>query len=1034
MIIVINHILYFNLTNLAIVDARTINRSSINITYNLISFHSGSAPMKLLAELACARAPTSTSPEDTTNSGKNHQSVKMVAAAVAAAAAAAATKDTSDLSKKPTKGSTVTSKTSPMKKTRNPIKELFERKKEINDRKEQERSKATLELNVHKPRKPKRGKKQQQQEFPLIRRNELYGGLMEKKKRRDSFDRKGESERIKDVYEFDEEESQTAPTLGSVMSYRSQVDKSYETNWPKKDIDGDLGAALENGKTNYIADTKLDAIIDRKFQELEKFAPKTKGALKSFQSEEQQQQQQVADAIIGPMDDFVERKQQRLKRLEQSVKQPSKLKKRGKSPKKRTRNAWYENDSSDEFRTAAKTEDVGVGISKSQRACSKGKQNLFAELSTSESEYEREDDVDYAIANEQQPPSSRSRKNLKKQLDIDIDEMNCDQHIIKESKFDNEDQIANCDWQNQVAQKNAIKKDYDVAKSESEMSDRSLVIDERKTIDEGRNSDDDADNQYERTFELEDLYREDSSETETEVEGNDRREEPTPTAEEAKDRIGTQALDDENATLQTNVKDDYAPENELIPLEEALDFLDRHEKLEKSENIRLKVQIENDSINGTIDTVNEASNDGIINMEKENNLYHIEAQDEKEEPDDDVPALPEKLSSNEKPQKESDNNLPLHVFLSRKVQESKKRKQQQQLDKLREEQERILMDFQPTRRQRKCAIGKQGLLAEISSSDEESYARDNSKRGHDHDKSRKKRELKEKRKERYLEKKHEQMIAKEQKAIEEEILREVGKRKIIAQSIDVDIALNIDAGETKLVSGQVHKKKYQSKEKQRKSGDENSARHTTNQSPLGSSEDIRNNLKPGFPSTESTIENNGHLSISSKRKKLSKSPARLKKIPKLGENGKIPASKRNKESTAEKCKKTSASNNKDSKERRSSSGKRDSDDEELKTTKSWNKVEEGVGVAIGRRKRTAALQLYYWSSSSDEEEAPEPVLMPEEEEDDRQEQHGWIVGDSHKRMITMLAMEKQQKEKRRRSEDEFESGKTKSKKHRNSTS
>ncbi|KAM0728988.1 hypothetical protein ACS0PU_004342 [Formica fusca] len=997
--------------------------------------HNGSAPMKLLAELACARAPTSTLPEDTTNNGKNHQSVKMVAVAVAAAAAATATKDTSDLSKKPTKGAAVTSKTSLTKKTRNPIKELFERKKEINDRKE--RSKATLmELNVQKPRKPKRGKKQQQ-EFPLIRRNDLYGGLMEKKKRRES-DRKGESERIKDVYEFDEEESQTAPTLGSVMSYRSQVDKSYETNW-KKDIDGDLGT-LENGNTNYIADTKLGVIIDRKFQELEKFAPKTKGALKSFQSEEQQQQQRVADPITGPMDDFVERKQQRLKRFEQSIKQSSKFKKRGKSSKKRARNAWYENDSSDEFRTAAKAEDVGVGISKSQRACSKGKQNLFAELSTSsESEYDRKDDVEYVIGNEQQSPS-RSRKSLKKQLDIDIEEMNCDEHIINESKFDNENQIANCDWQNQIAQNNAIKKDYDAAKSESEMSDRSLVIDERKTTDEARNSDDDADNQYERTFELEDLYREDSSETETEVEGN---EELAPTAEAAKDdRVGMQASDEENAISQTkvismNVKDDYAPENELIPLEEALDFLDRHEDLEsKSENVRSKVQTENDSVNGTLHTVNEISNDGFINMEKENkHLDHTEAQDEKEEPDDDVPALPEKLSSNEKPQKESDNNLPLHVFLSRKVQESKKRKQQQ-LDKLREEQERILMDFQPTRRQRKCAIGKQGLLAEISSSDEESYTRDNSKRGNDHDKSRKKRESKEKKKERYLEKKHEQIIAKEQKAIEEEILREVGKRKeILAQSIDVDTALNIDVMETNIVFGQAHKKKHQPKEKQKKSGDENTVQHTTNQSSFGSSEDIHNNLEHAFSSTESiTGENNDHLSISPKRKKLSKSPTRLKKIPKPGENGKISANKKSKESIVEKSKKTCVSNNKDSKERRSSSGKHDSDDEELKTTKSWNKVEEGVGVAIGRRKRTAALQLYYWSSSSDEEEAPEPVLVPEEEEDDRQEQHGWIVGDSHKRMITMLAMEKQQKEKRRRSEDEFESGKSKSKKHRNSTS
>lgn len=977
--------------------------------------------MKLLAELACARAPTSTSPEDTTNSSRNHQSVKMVAAAVAAAAAAAAAvagKDTPISPKRPTKDSTVTPKNSPSKKTRNPIKELFERKKEMNDRKEQERSRTALvEVNVLKQRKSKKNKKQQQ--FPLIRRSEHYGGLVEKKKRRDSLDRKEESERIKDVYEFDEEESQMAPTLGSVMSYRSQADKSYEINWSRaKNIDGDLDAVLENGKMNYVTDSKLDAMINRKFQELEKFAPKTKGALKSFQSEEQQQQQRVAESITGPMDEFVERKQQRIKRpMEQGIKQPGKIKKRGKSSKKRVRNAWYENDSSDEFRTAAKAEDVGVGISKSQRSCSKGKQNLFAELSTSsESEYER-DEVDFAIANEQRP--SRSRKILKKSLDVDVDEAD-DQRIINEPEFDNEDQITS-DW-NQVVQEEATKNDHDVAKSESEMSDHSLVIDERKMTDEARNSDDDADNQYERTFELDDLYREDSSDAETEVEENEEL-----TTEEAKNRARTQALD-ESATLQTkldsmNTKDDCTPENELISLEEALDLLDRHEDLDpEAENVHAK----NNIVNGTMD---EASNDDIVNEEMENKcMSPTEMRDEKEEPDDDVPALPEKLSSNEKPQKESDHNLPLHVFLSRKVQESKKRKQQQ-LDKLREEQERILMDFQPTRRQRKCAIGKQGLLAEISSSDEESYVRDNSRKGNDHDKSRKKRESKEKRKERYLEKKHEQMIAKEQKAIEEEILREVGKRK---ENLAHDDTLNTDAVET-VVCGQTQKKKHPTKEKHKKSGDENIEENAMyiGQSSLDSSEENHNKSDRSF-SAESTTENNGHSSTSAKRKKLSKSPAKSKKVSKP-ENGKIPTSKRSKEPIAEKAKKTSA-NNKDSKERRSSSGKRDSDDEELKTTKSWNKVEEGVGVAIGRRKRTAALQLYYWSSSSDEEEAPEPIPAPEEEEDDRQEQHGWIVGDSHKRMITMLAMEKQLKEKRRRSEDEFEPGKAKSKKHRNSTS
>lgn len=115
------------------------------------------------------------------------------------------------------------------------------------------------------------------------------------------------------------------------------------------------------------------------------------------------------------------------------------------------------------------------------------------------------------------------------------------------------------------------------------------------------------------------------------------------------------------------------------------------------------------------------------------------------------------------------------------------------------------------------------------------------------------------------------------------------------------------------------------------------------------------------------------------------------------------------------------------KDRRPDGRKRESDDEELSTTKYWNRVEEGVGVAIGRRKRAAVNQLYYWSSSSDDEDLTSSIVPLEVEADDeRQEQHGWIVGDSHKRMITMLAMEK-----RRRSEDEHE---TKPKKHRNGLS
>jgi hypothetical protein len=94
------------------------------------------------------------------------------------------------------------------------------------------------------------------------------------------------------------------------------------------------------------------------------------------------------------MDEFVDRRQKSKRSSgEHNVSKYSgkSKKKGGKGTKKKSRNAWYEDDSSDEFVTKLKADDIGVGISKSQRTCSKGKQNLFAEMSStsSESEYER---------------------------------------------------------------------------------------------------------------------------------------------------------------------------------------------------------------------------------------------------------------------------------------------------------------------------------------------------------------------------------------------------------------------------------------------------------------------------------------------------------------------------------------------------------------------------------------------------------------------------------------------------------------------
>ncbi|XP_053977429.1 uncharacterized protein LOC128875663 [Hylaeus volcanicus] len=976
--------------------------------------HNGSTPMKVLAELACARAPTSTAGDSVSQEDVQPE------------------KTTSPQKDSIQDSNPVSVPKEQQKKIRNPIKELFEKKKEMNERKQQEKSKteaALRELNVHRQHKTKKIKKHQ--EFPLIRRNE-HGGLVERKKRRDGFERKEEfaSSRIKDVYDFDEEESQIEPKLGSVMSYRSRP--GYEVSCLKtKEIDvaglmsKAIGDSLENGKTGDALSIRLESMIDRKFKELEKFAPKTKGALKSFQSEEQQRQ------VTGPMDEFVERKPSRPKRSTEQNLKHSKLKRRSKNSKKRPRNAWYEYDSSDEYRTAVKTEDVGVGISKSQRTCSKGKQNIFAELYTSsESEFDGED-IDFETKRQQ-----KAKKSAKKATELeDIDQ---GQELDSKYCLENDDHVD--EWEVQDLKNDSNKNDCDNKKSESEMSDQPLVIDERKDLDEQRNSDEETENQYEGTFALDDLYREDSSVADTDVD------EPTITESQNipdESRTDTPVLPQEE---KVDDKTNYLQDDELIPLEEALDLLDqaetdlgmKYDDINKDarpvEDIDTVVTTE--FINETFNPIEESTEKCLSPAEEQED----DEQDEQDEQDDDLLALPEKLSTNEKPQKESDN-LPLHVFLSRKVQESKKRKEQQ-LKKMQEEQERILMDFQPTRRQRKCAIGKQGLLAEISSSDEETSPKDSKKTNEkpDHEKPRKpKRESKEKRKERYIEKKHEQMIAKEQKAIEEEILRELGKKKesLSQNSGDTPVNLNgteepesVELSDDKTVQDQTQKKKHQTKEKQKKSNKTEEDLFVKKNEEVTSDPENNSNKSTHL---ETNHEDGNNQESSEKQKKYSKSPTKPKKNPK-GDAKVSTTNKKCKITVADKSKNRTDSKGSKEKERRSSSGRRDSDDEELKTTKSWNKVEEGVGVAIGRRKRAAANQLYYWSSSSDEEEVLEVAPTVEEEEDDRQEQHGWIVGDSHKRMITMLAMEKQLKEKRRRSEDEFEPGKAKSKKHRNSTS
>ncbi|CAG9854086.1 unnamed protein product [Phyllotreta striolata] len=66
-----------------------------------------------------------------------------------------------------------------------------------------------------------------------------------------------------------------------------------------------------------------------------------------------------------------------------------------------------------------------------------------------------------------------------------------------------------------------------------------------------------------------------------------------------------------------------------------------------------------------------------------------------------------------------------------------------------------------------------------------------------------------------------------------------------------------------------------------------------------------------------------------------------------------------------------------------------------------------------RRKRAAVNPLYHWSSSSEDEASDlievKPLREGLEEDEDRPVQHGWIVGDSPKKLVTMLAQAKGKK-------------------------
>lgn len=69
-------------------------------------------------------------------------------------------------------------------------------------------------------------------------------------------------------------------------------------------------------------------------------------------------------------------------------------------------------------------------------------------------------------------------------------------------------------------------------------------------------------------------------------------------------------------------------------------------------------------------------------------------------------------------------------------------------------------------------------------------------------------------------------------------------------------------------------------------------------------------------------------------------------------------------------------------------------------------INDPTQSACNRTKRHSSEKLYYWSSSSDSDVEPGDTAGGENEDSmipQQPEQHGWIVGDSHKKLVTLLA-------------------------------
>ena len=216
--------------------------------------------MKILAELACARAPTLASvepknrPESSPHRHKNEDSHLTL-------------QDTSTIPKN----------------MRNSIKDLFECKAEISDKKPVDQVKL-IKLPDKSRRQKKHITKVGQHNLPLIRTSQFQGGMAERKKRRREEGSKkinsSQAKTIKDVYDFDDEESASDSGITSFRTVPKEINMSAL-------LSKTIGDTLTNGKTMSAIGENLESMVDKKFKDTEKMPSKAKNDLKDIEDKQE---------------------------------------------------------------------------------------------------------------------------------------------------------------------------------------------------------------------------------------------------------------------------------------------------------------------------------------------------------------------------------------------------------------------------------------------------------------------------------------------------------------------------------------------------------------------------------------------------------------------------------------------------------------------------------------------------------------------------------------------------------------------------